>query len=215
MGWFPLVGLGLGLSAAGGALASARLGVPHTVSGLLSVLILAVLTRGLHLDGLADAWDAIGSGKRGEEALSLMKDPRLGAFGGAALFFLLAVKWAALSSLIERGAWQWIALAPALSRASLVLLAALTPYARPGGGLGAPFCRRPAVRSFPLAWGSALAFAWILFGEEGLIGLLVSAVSALPASAFYRRRFGGVTGDLLGAHLEEVEAALLLLGAAL
>ena len=100
--FFPLVGLVLGLAlAAAGAVAASELS--PVVGAVLLAALLAALTGGLHLDGLADVFDAVGGG-RGDRArmLELMRDSRIGAHGAVALVLLLAAKIAALTQVIER-----------------------------------------------------------------------------------------------------------------
>ncbi len=176
-------------------------------------VLLAILTRGLHLDGLADTADAIGSGASGEKALSIMKDSRSGALGVLALTSALVLKSAAAASLSEAGAWQMFILIPCLSRWSLNCLAATSSYARPEGGLGSAFCGK-ATRPYLLLSGlTAAAASWFLAGAGGLCFLVAATALGPLAGLWFGRRFGGVTGDMLGAHLEVTETLLFMAGA--
>ena len=113
MAFFPLVGLVLGLALDGRGRRSPAAWVAVVVAVLLAAL-LAALTGGLHLDGFADVFDALGGG-RGDRArmLEIMRDSRIGAHGAAALALLLIAKVAALAQVVER---QRSAVAAGVSR---------------------------------------------------------------------------------------------------
>src|SRR5262249_50558363 len=129
---FPLVGAGLGAASFGLALTLARL--PAGVVAVLLVAFSALLTGGLHLDGLADSAGGFGGGRSREHALEIMRDHSIGAFGATALGLLLLLKVAALASL--GASWRPLLLAPILARWASVPLSAALPNAR-GSGLGA------------------------------------------------------------------------------
>ena len=135
--WYPAVGLLLGacLVAAASLL---QTGPPLLIAVLLTAL-LAILTRGLHLDGLADLADGIGGGYTPERRLEIMKDSRTGAFGALALIFAVLLKSAALYTLVLAHCWSALLLAPVMSRFAMVLGAYQMPHARSSGGLARPF----------------------------------------------------------------------------
>ncbi len=215
--WFPLVGCLLGLL----LLASAHL------AGLASggwaegtaCIVLAfsiILTRGLHLEGLADAADGFAGGSTKEKMLEIMKDSSTGPFGAIAVVMVLIIKFCALTRLADSGmaAW-WIIPASIAARTGMVELAVSLPYARPSGGTALPFVSG-ATGSHRAA---ALVFAAVLSSAAcGPIGLAAVAAGWLISRLFRYwclRRAGGVTGDLLGACNEIVETALLMLAAVL
>ncbi|TXC93776.1 adenosylcobinamide-GDP ribazoletransferase, partial [Streptomyces sp. ISID311] len=136
----PLAGLVVGLCAAavGGALL--LLGGSPLLAAVGTAAVPAVLTRGLHLDGLADTADGLGSGKPAEDALRIMKQSDIGPFGVLTLLFTLLAQVAALSGLYAEG---WARGAAAAAVAAVTARTALTlasragvPAARPEG-LGA------------------------------------------------------------------------------
>ena len=98
MTWAPAVGLLLGVTAAAVlVVADHLLGVgPLTAAGL-AVATLALLTRGLHLDGLADLADGLGSGKPAPVALDIMRRSDIGPFGTVTLVLTLLIQVAALA----------------------------------------------------------------------------------------------------------------------
>jgi len=214
MTWAPLVGLLLGALAAGVLELAARAG--HTgplLAAVLAVAALALLTRGLHLDGLADLADGLGSGQPAERALAIMKRSDVGPFGVVTLVLTLGVQVAALAQAQSLGLGL-----PALFGAATAGRLAVTwacrrgvPAAR-GSGLGALVAGtvHPAV---PVALSVAtLAAAYtfrIVVGAAVTAGLVVSfALCALAV-----RRLGGITGDVLGALVEITTAVCLLVTA--
>ena len=136
MFWFPWVGALLGLIF-WGAWAGLQKILPAPAAAALLLALTVWVTGGLHLDGLADTADGLGGGRTPEEALRIMKDSRVGAFGVISLILALVLKFSLFLSLATqtRGAGVLL-LFPVISRWSMVLLAYLSPYARAEGGLG-------------------------------------------------------------------------------
>ena len=209
--FFPIVGLLLG-----GALYWTDLVLTgHLGPGLIGGLecgLLAFLTRGLHLDGLADTADGILSSQPREKALAIMKDSSTGALGAMTLIILILIKTLALGEISASGARQWLIIAPVLARNSLIVLAAFSRYAREGGGLGSHFCGRIAQKALIPASLISLALAWILGGASGAAAWALTLTLGLTSSIWFKNRLGGITGDCLGAHLEVVEATVLVIG---
>jgi adenosylcobinamide-GDP ribazoletransferase len=205
---FPLIGLGLGACSLGiQALCAPRLGPGLTACALLGFAALA--SGGLHLDGLADWFDAVGGG-RGEPArmLEIMRDPRIGAHGASALFLVLAAKLIALSSLPVGALRLGLLCAPACSRAVAVWLLCAYPSAR-ADGLGQSFGAHVKLPHALLASAFACAAA-ALFGRAALLPLLLSAASGAAIGAWANARLGGITGDVCGAAIELSELAFLV-----
>lgn len=208
--WFPVVGLILGVILA----IPGRLWV-HLVEGwsaggaVLLLIGVILLTRGLHMDGLADWADALGGLPDRETRLAIMKDPGLGAFGGLALVTDLLAKWTALERILAFGS-PWIILLPLIvSRTMMTELAAILPYARSDTGTGEPFVRGSSRRRRLTALISGL----LLCMAGGVFGLAVFTAGWAATRLFSvhcSRVFGGVTGDLLGALNEILETGLLL-----
>ncbi|GGO73219.1 adenosylcobinamide-GDP ribazoletransferase [Nonomuraea cavernae] len=221
----PVVGLVLGVVASVPLL----LPGPPLLGAALAAGTLAVLTRGLHLDGLADLADGLGSGRPAGQALAVMRKSDIGPFGVVTLVLTLLVQVAALSS-----AAPW-ALLTACVTGRLALTWACrsgVPAARPDG-LGALVAGtvRPAaawlVTLVALVAGAALGLAVPASGTSGTSGAGLPAVVVLPLAtlaglvatllllAHARRRLGGVTGDVLGALAETATTAALVVCAVL
>ncbi len=213
LAFFPLVGLILGSLAAGFDWAARGLW-PPSLCGVLDVAWLAFLTGGLHLCGLAHAFDAVGSGADRQRALEIMQGSS-GASGGLAIVVVLMVKSAAVIELSRHAAWQWFMLVPCLSRLGINVLGSFSRYAGNDAAPGAGFAGRVFLRYLPMAAASAAAAAWILGHLSGMVVLVLSVLWCLPVALWCRHRFGGISGDILGAHVETVETFMFLAAAAL
>jgi adenosylcobinamide-GDP ribazoletransferase len=228
MAWAPAVGLLLGVVAAAVLLAADHpLGAgPLTASGL-AVGLLALLTRGLHLDGLADLADGLASGKPAPTALDIMRRSDIGPLGTVTLILTLILQVAALSQAEAAGHGRGAAsLIAAMVTSRLALTWACrrgVPAARPDG-LGALVAGsvRPAIPAAVTAAALAAAAAAVAISAAAghpLGWTLPLAVAAgLGAATAVRRhavrRLGGITGDVLGA-LAEVAATVTLVVAAM
>lgn len=190
---------------------------PPLVAAGVTVGCGALLTRGLHLDGLADTVDALGSYRRGPAALEVMKKPDVGPFGVVALVLVLLIQTAVLAELAARS-WP----------ATLAAVVAATAAGRLGVSVA---CRRGVPAARPDGLGALVA------GTVGPIALTAGtatvallAVAAVPGRPWQGpaavaaaltivvlllrhvvRRLGGVTGDVLGATVE-VTTTLVYLG---
>jgi adenosylcobinamide-GDP ribazoletransferase len=209
MFWFPWVGALLGLMF-WGAWSGLHHILPAPVAAALLLAFTVVITGGLHLDGLADTIDGLGGGHTPADALRIMKDSRVGAFGVISLILALLVKFAlflALAPTSDRAAA--LLLYPVLSRWGMVLLAYLSPYARPEGGLGQAMTLGVSSRVLASATLSAGVLSLIIFGFAGLVLLAAVGGAVWLGSWYFQRRLGGITGDILGATNEILEVLVL------
>jgi adenosylcobinamide-GDP ribazoletransferase len=214
--WFPCVGLVIG-SALYGVTALGGFSPWGPWPGGAAFLVVAggaILTRGLHLDGLADAADALGSMAPRERMLAIMKDSAVGAFGVLSLILVLGAKWIAVARLVESGTAVWIVAACVVSRAAQVELAVALPYARAGGGTAEGFVEGARGRHRIAAWALALAMVTLVCGPAGAGAVLGAWLLARALGWRFMKVLGGVTGDLLGATSEIVETAVLFACAA-
>lgn len=217
----PLAGLVVGLCAAavGGLLLLAGSG--PLLAAVATTAVPAVLTRGLHLDGLADTADGLGSAKPAEDALRIMKRSDIGPFGVITLLLVLLAQLAALTELYDEG-WAHGAVAAALAAVTARLaltLAARTgvPPARPDG-LGATVAGsvppRAALLTALLVTAASAAVCGGLFGAYGALHHTLALAAGLGAAHLLLthcvRRFGGVTGDVFGGLAETAATATLV-----
>jgi adenosylcobinamide-GDP ribazoletransferase len=213
--FFPGVGALLG-----GLMAGARWlffpVLPATLAAILVVAVGAALTGALHLDGLADMADGFGGGRSRDDVLRIMRDHGIGAYGAVALILLLAIKVAAISTLIERGqADSVLVVVAALGRWGPVPLGRWLPYARKeGGGLGMALVGNVGSLEITGATILAVALAVGVLGARGAV--ILAAIALLTAAQGWvcMRRIGGITGDTLGANTETAEALGLVLAVA-
>jgi adenosylcobinamide-GDP ribazoletransferase len=215
--FYPIVGAGIGALV---GLTAGRL--EHSLTTPLAIglalLVGALLTGALHLDALADCADALGGHSR-EQALLIMRDHGVGAFGATALVLDLLIKGAALAALTDSGhVVATAATAAALARAAPVLLARALPYARTEGTASAIIEQGTGGRAVAAAL-IAIAITVALLADLGSTAVLVTLGAAagltLAAGLYSRRWLGGVTGDTLGATTEIVETVVLVLAVAL
>ncbi|PZS05278.1 MAG: adenosylcobinamide-GDP ribazoletransferase [Pseudonocardiales bacterium] len=214
--WFPVVGVLVG-SAVGGAWRGAGEIWAPPVAAALALLVDAVLTGGLHLDGLADSGDGLLPAMPTERRLAVMADPRIGAFGAITLVVVILARYAALvvapaSVWVVAGLW-------CASRAAVAVVALTVRYAREDG-LASAFLPRPtaAVGSgVTLAvavavLGLAIALPLMLTSRAGAGAIAIIAELAVIAgiTVLAVRRVGGYTGDVLGAQVVLGETAGLL-----
>ena len=226
--WFPWLGLVIGLVS--GLLAAGIGWIRPELTPLAAALAVgtwALVTGGMHLDGLADTADGLGSRRPAAEALAIMKRSDIGPMGVAALVFVIVVDVAAASAVPADYLPLVVALAPAVGRAaSLPATRGSIPAAR-GSGFGALFAGVTPASGLVVgllavlalaAAGGAAAGVWAT--GDGLRPALVlagAAALALAVAAAWGqalvRRFGGVTGDIIGALFECAQTVFLALAA--
>jgi len=213
--WFPLTGLILG-----GIGAGLFLLLPDTLSfwsrAVMVVGLGMLLTGGFHEDGLADSADALGGAYDRERVLVILKDSRIGAFGGMALFIALALRVSLLSDLGDRMIWG-ILLGQSLSRAASTMQLALFPYAQNPHGQSKS--KDVAVSGW-IQFGGALFWTCIILGGGWLWGLnefsILSIVMTLGVlivllGRYFMKRVGGLTGDFLGSTQQISELCILFI----
>ncbi|MFJ9152745.1 adenosylcobinamide-GDP ribazoletransferase [Streptomyces sp. NPDC102270] len=216
----PLVGLVLGCGSAAVGLLLLLLGVSAPLAAVVTVAVPAVLTRGLHLDGLADTADGLGSGKPAEDALRIMKQSDIGPFGVITLVLVLLAQVAALSQMYgdswARGAAAAVVSATAARLALTLAARAGVPPARPEG-LGAAVAGVVPVRGAVLTAAAVTlgaAAAGALFGSYDVVRAVLAVAAAVGVAELVlrhcTRRFGGVTGDVFGGLAETAATTALV-----
>jgi len=214
MAWAPAVGLLLGGAGAGVLWLSGHLlRTGPLLAAALALAALALLSRGLHLDGLADLADGLGSGRPAAAALDIMKKSDIGPFGVMTMIFTVLVQVSALAraDALGRGV-AGLLVAGVGSRLAMTWACCRGVPAARSDGLGA----RVAGTVSPLAATALTAAALGLAAPFGVIfvtalaaGLAVSLGLAWHAVA----RLGGITGDVLGAVAEIAVATCLVVTA--
>jgi len=217
IGYFPVIGLIIGLILAGlNWLLS--LFLPSAVVNGLLIVSMVVLSGALHLDGFVDTCDGIAGHKTVEERWRVMHDSRAGAFGIVGVFLLLLVKYVSLSSVPENLLMVTLVLMPVVSRWAMVYTVFAYPYARPAG-LGRIFKQGASWQGFTIATVITLAVAIGLtrlanityFYLAGLAIMLAIWVIVVAMATYLKRKFAGLTGDTYGAINEVAEVCVLIL----
>jgi adenosylcobinamide-GDP ribazoletransferase len=205
-GWFPLVGLLLGIIySMAAALLKGHL--PSVVIAVLLVLLDAVSTGALHFDGLADTVDGFGGGKSREDVLNIMRDHAIGSYGATAIVILVALKVTVYACLLEQSNWIGaIILTPGLSRWSMLLLTATLSYARTSTSVVTSIGKHSLIK------GTAVMAAALIVSMSSRAAIAAAVVVAVTFAfgAYCRHRIAGITGDTLGANLQLCESAALL-----
>jgi len=194
---FPLVGALLGLGSFAVARAAHRF--PASIVAVVVVAFSALLTGGLHLDGVADSADGFGGGKTRDDVLRIMKDHAIGAYGAIALIFVIAMKLACTAQLLDE--WRILVLAPLLSRWASVPLCRALPNARPSG-LGKALSDHVGALEIVGATLFTSVASWALGGWRGAVCMGAVTLSTILGALVCARRIGGITGDTLGANTE-------------
>lgn len=206
--YFPVIGFLLGCLLSGvDWLLSGFLPNQFLVNTVLVVLLI-ILTGGLHIDGLADTFDAILSGKKREEMLLIMRDSRIGTMGVVAIVSVVLLKLTLLSSLGSDWKWPSLILMCVLGRYSFAWNLKFLSYAREDGKAKI-FFDGMNNKIFFTATLISLIFAAGLVGARGVIIFLMTAVFVVLAGRFIARKIGGMTGDTVGAVGELTEVFVL------
>lgn len=214
--WFPLVGACLGALLGAAGLVLDRI-LPPDLTAVALLALGALLTGGLHLDGLMDTADGVFGGTTRERRLEIMRDSRVGSFGVIAGILALLGQYAALTHLLGLTRLLALVVALGLSRWVMALAIVLFPSARPEG-LGAAFRAAAGLPSLAIATVLAVvlaaAAASLGFRLLGPVALILAALTAVLGGQFFRRRLGGLTGDVYGALAVLAETLVLIAAAA-
>ncbi|WP_338891563.1 adenosylcobinamide-GDP ribazoletransferase [Rhodococcus sovatensis] len=203
--WTPAVGALLGSVSAILLWLFDFASLPSLVAGLVTVACLALLTRGMHVDGLADTADGLGCYGPPERAREVMQSGSAGPFGVATVALVLAIQAAGLGQLAHESAWVSVLLAIVVGRVAVVLACrrGIPPATTTGfGALVADSQSRVVVAAWTLV---TLAVSVLAVQERWWQGPVVTVVALSAAALGIRhcvRRFGGVNGDVLGATVE-------------
>ncbi len=209
--WFPFVGLLIG----GANLLIAMLPFGVSVNSVLVLVFYSYITRAFHLDGLMDLADGLGGGWTKERALSIMKDPHVGAFGVIAIVLVLLLQYALLQQVIS---FPIILLfVPMTGRLMQVYASSFSVYARSGEGTASNLVRRSrAVHSIGPTLQVLLMLTVVFFMQSSLFYVLLCGFAFALLCTIYllhltKKRLGGITGDVLGA-IEVLGETSTLLG---
>ncbi|ROZ87654.1 adenosylcobinamide-GDP ribazoletransferase [Gordonia sp. OPL2] len=207
----PVVGILLGAGAAGLAAAMSTTDLPDAMIGALVVVALALATRGMHLDGLADTADGLGCYGPPERVAEVMRSGPAGPFAVATVTAVMIVQLIGFGSLIGQHRWYELALAIALGRIVAVIGCRRRLSAAHPTGFGALVAGTQHVSV--IVWTVVASAAGFLCGlspesldvgaaVQGVVVTAVVVVAGWWFTAHCARRMGGINGDVLGAGIE-------------
>ena len=209
VGYFPVVGLIIGL-----ILASLSwlfgLALPPGIVNALLLVVLVVVTGALHLDGLADTCDGLAGHKTVEDRWQIMRDSRVGGFGVIGVVLILLVKYVSLNSIPGTLMTASLVLMSVSGRWAMVYSVFAYPYARPSG-LGKAFKEGSRWPGFIVATIVTIAIAVVSMQLIGLAVLATVWLIVVALAAYFKKTFAGLTGDNYGAINEISEVSVLIL----
>ena len=204
----PLIGAILGATAAGMAVALSLTRAPDLLIGVLVVAFLALATRGMHLDGLADTADGLGCYGDPQRVRQVMRDGSTGPFGAATLFVVMGLDGVCVAALFSTDEFYAIGFTIAASRLAAVVGCRWGLAAADSTGFGALVAS--SQRWSILAWLAVACAAASPLGIRGFIAVGVIGATSWAFTAHTARRTGGMNGDVLGAAIELSWVAALL-----
>jgi len=207
--YFPLAGLVVGAISALTYVAAATL-VPHGVAVALALVAAVLATGALHEDGFADTCDGLGGGQSREQALRIMQDSRLGAYGAIGVALLLILRFVALASFAPVLVAPVLLAGHAASRFYPVLLIGLLPYARIEGGKSKSFAGSVGTLDAAIALALGLAPLVALFSPRDWLAFVPPLAACGWLGHRFKVRLGGYTGDCLGATQQVCEIVFYL-----
>jgi adenosylcobinamide-GDP ribazoletransferase len=217
MVYFPLVGFLIGFLLVYADKAFALIVLPQNVATFLLVIISVLITRALHIDGLADTLDGLMGGHDHASRLVIMKDSRLGTAGVLGIVIVLIMKYLCLNSLFESDRIAALLTAPALARWSQTLMVFNIRYGREEG-MGKAFVGHLRISGLVAASVVAVGLSAFVVAQQEVrsIYLIFSMILGVVALTFAGRwylvhKLGGMTGDAIGAVSELNEVLVLLL----
>ena len=211
LAFFPLVGAVQGLVLFA-FVEMLLLFLPSGLTAACALLLLTVISGGLHIDGLSDTFDALAVTRGTEEKrLSVMKDSRSGPIGVTAIILVMLIKFSALEVLLESESAA-LFLMPLIGKWGMVS-AILSGKPARADGLGRIFFQKKELKDVLTALVSAVVAVTIIMSWHGVLLLGLIFLFSFLLTRFFMKHFGGLTGDCLGALCELSEMVFLAVAA--
>ena len=200
--FFPVAGLLLGLICAVSYNLIVYLTDNHLAASVFPVFLLGLLTRGLHLDGIADTFDAMHFAKYDKKkALEVMKDNAVGAFGASALILLILGKFIFIYSIPYESIFGVLVVIPVISRWTPSVVARYTSPAS-GKGLGYTFTGNVTTEYLIISTIITAVISVLFLGLPGIVLFISAVIFTSLITWYFNSLFGGTTGDIYGSVIE-------------
>jgi adenosylcobinamide-GDP ribazoletransferase len=209
---FPLIGACIGALLGGLGIVLSHILPAGPIAAVL-IAAGALVTGGLHLDGLMDTADGLCGDRTPEQRLTIMRDSRVGAFGAITGGVAILAQFACLSELTGHARFTALVVAATMSRWAMLLALVIFPAARTSG-VGAAF-HAAATRTAGIVGTLFVILLALVSGRLGVIALVASTIAVLGCGHLLTRRLGGLTGDSYGAIAVVTETAVLFVAVAL
>lgn len=205
--YFPIIGVLIGLVLSVTAFTFGFLS--HLIAGVVVIIVSAIITGGIHLDGFADTCDGFYGDRPKEKILEIMRDSRIGVMGVTGIVSLLLLKFVLIVSIPPEILWQSLIMMTAFARWSQVLACYRSGYAREEGK-ARHFIEYAGGKELLAGSFFTAALFLSLMGLEGAIVLIAPLLPTFLFICYAKRKIGGMTGDTIGATSEIAEIAVLL-----
>ncbi len=205
--FFPLVGIIIG------AILALSLHIfssvfPHIATSALILIVLIIITGGIHLDGFADTCDGLYGNQTKEKILEIMHDSRIGVMGVLGVTSILLLKFAIFYSIPLNLLWKILIIMATLSRYAQVLACYSSDYVREEGK-GKYFVEYARRKELIVSGIFSLVLVISLMGLKGFILLLLLTLIVLLLIGYIKKRIGGMNGDTIGA-VSEISGIIVL-----
>ena len=212
MVYFPVIGLLIGISLLFANFLLIFM-FSKIIVDVLILIVLIVLTGGLHIDGFADTCDGFFSSRSKEGILNIMKDSRIGVMGLVGIISIILIKFASIHSLNNEAKSYALLLAPTISRCSMVVITSISTYSREG--LGKLYIehinKKIGIISGLITVAVIILVSYLLRRWRGILLVPVVYLIVLLISSYSKKKIGGITGDVIGATGEFIETTCFLL----
>ncbi len=202
--FFPFAGLLIG----GIMYAAALLPISQAVLAVVLTALPVLLTRGFHLDGLADSADALMSSRSRERMLEIMRDSHIGTMGVFAMAVILGLQAVSLG-IMPVNLGLAVLLSAVCGRCAIVIYICLSRYVRPEGSGKLIFQRKSPWNTLWAAF-FMLVTGYLTLGSRGLAAVCAVCLVTLLWHLYTLRKLGGGTGDTIGACEIMTETAVLV-----
>lgn len=206
---YPVVGLVVGSIGAGIYFAAIKLSIPQYPAIILCLIAMILTTGAFHEDGLADVMDGFGGGGSKDKKLEIMRDSRIGTYGGLALLLSIILKFTSLINFSDFQLMITVIIGAVVSRLMILLTLLMLQPARKDSL--STIAGIPSHGSIITA--GIITIITTLFFLDFIVTVIVILVALLITALFARtsyKQVGGYSGDVLGAVQQISEVSIFI-----